>query len=409
MPNPFENKRIVLGVTGSIAAYKAIDLASKLKQANTKVDVILTENALKFVSALSFQSVTGSKAFTNTDLWGGEGHVVHVSLGHAAELMVIAPASADVIAKLANGIADDLLTTTALVADCPLVIAPAMESHMYTNLAVQHNIQTLQERGAIFIGPAEGHLASGAIGKGRFVEPPEILSQLRWLLSKDGPLKGCKVVVTAGGTQEPIDPVRMITNRSSGKQGFAIAQAALDAGADVFLIAAPSALPTPTGCKRIEVHTAAEMQIAVLDAVKNADALVMAAAVADFRPVKPANQKIKKDKGLPNIELEPTSDILAAVAEQKAASGFPRCSIGFAAESQNLTENARTKLQAKKLDLIAANDVTAKDAGFEVDTNRITLFYASGETEPLPLMSKAEVAEKLVEVITQWVPATDER
>ena len=408
MPNPFENKHIVLGVTGSIAAYKAIDLASKLKQANAQVDVILTENALKFVSALSFQSVTGSKAYTNADLWGGEGHVVHVSLGHAAELMVIAPASADIIAKLANGIADDLLTTTALVTDCPLVIAPAMESHMYTNLATRHNIQTLQERGAIFIGPAEGHLASGAIGKGRFVEPPEILSQLRWLLSQNGALKGRKVVVTAGGTQEPIDPVRMITNRSSGKQGFAIAQAALDSGADVTLIAAPASLSTPSGCKRIKVRTAAEMQAAVLDAVKDADVLVMAAAVADFRPAKPADQKIKKDKGLPNIELEPTSDILAAVAKQKAASGFPHHTIGFAAESQNLVENARAKLQAKKLDLIVANDVTAKGAGFEVDTNQVTLYYAGRETEPLPLMSKAEVAEKLMEVIARWFAATDE-
>jgi phosphopantothenoylcysteine decarboxylase / phosphopantothenate---cysteine ligase len=408
MPNPFENKRIVLGVTGSIAAYKAIDLASKLKQADAKVDVILTESALKFVSALSFQSVTGSKAFTDADLWGGEGHVVHVSHGHAAELMVIAPASANTIAKLANGIADNLLTTTALVADCPLVVAPAMESHMYTHLATQQNIQTLQERGAIFIGPSEGHLASGAMGKGRFVEPPEILNQLRWLLSKNGPLKGRKVVVTAGGTQEPIDPVRVITNRSSGKQGFAIAQAALDAGADVVLISAPCNLPTPIGCKRIEVHTAAEMQAAVLEAVKNADVLVMAAAVSDFRPVKPASQKIKKDKGLPNIELEPTSDILAAVAEQKVASGFPHRTVGFAAESQNLAENAHNKLQAKKLDLIAANDVTAKDAGFEVDTNRIVLFYASGETESLPLLSKTEVGEKLVEVIARWFPPTNE-
>jgi phosphopantothenoylcysteine decarboxylase/phosphopantothenate--cysteine ligase len=408
MPNPFENKRIVLGVTGSIAAYKAIDLASKLKQADAKIDVILTESALKFVSALSFQSVTGSKAFTDADLWGGEGHVVHVSHGHAAELMVIAPASANTIAKLANGIADNLLTTTALVADCPLVVAPAMESHMYTHLATQQNIQTLQERGAIFIGPAEGHLASGAMGKGRFVEPPEILNQLRWLLSKNGPLKGCKVVVTAGGTQEPIDPVRVITNRSSGKQGFAIAQAALDAGADVVLISAPSALSTPICCKWIEVHTAAEMQTAVMEAVKNADVLVMAAAVADFRPIKPASQKIKKDKGLSNIELEPTSDILAAVAEQKVVSGFPRRTVGFAAESQNLAENAHNKLQAKKLDLIAANDVTAKDAGFEVDTNRIVLFYASGETESLPLLSKTEVGEKLVEVMARWFPPTDE-
>jgi phosphopantothenoylcysteine decarboxylase / phosphopantothenate---cysteine ligase len=408
MPNPLENKRIVLGVTGSIAAYKAIDLASKLKQANAQVDVILTESALKFVSTLSFQSVTGSKAFTDADLWGGEGHVVHVSHGHAAELMVIAPASANTIAKLANGIADNLLTTTALVADCPLVIAPAMESHMYTHLATQQNIQTLQERGAIFIGPAEGHLASGAIGKGRFVETPEIFNHLRWLLSKNGALKGRKVVVTAGGTQEPIDPVRMITNRSSGKQGFAIVQAALDSGADVILIAAPSSLPTPMGCKRIEMHTAAEMQRAVLDAVKDADVLVMAAAVADFRPAKPSDQKIKKDKGLSSIELEPTSDILAAVAEQKTASGYPRRTIGFAAESQKLIENARVKLQVKKLDLIAANDVTAKGAGFEVDTNRITLCYASGEIEPLPLLSKAEIAEKLVGVIIRWFPVTDE-
>ena len=399
MTIPFENKRILLGVTGSIACYKACDLASRLKQAGAFVDVVLTAGATRFISPLSFQSVTGRKAYTDEDLWGGEGHVLHVSLGQSADLVLIAPATANTIAKLAHGIADNLLTDSVLVSSCPLVISPAMESHMFANTATQENIQILARRGAAILGPAEGHLASGAVGKGRFVEPVNILAELRYLMTRSGRLKGKKVVITAGGTQEPIDPVRIITNNSSGKQGYALAQAALDAGAEVTLIAAPNALETPFGATQVRVRTAADMKDAVLSACEGTDALIMAAAVADFRPVHVENQKIKKGGGIPEIKLEPTEDILKLVAKTKAKSGYPLLTIGFAAESQDLIENAREKLAAKSLDLIVANDITRSDAGFEVDTNAITLIDKKGRAQSLPTLTKTEVAEKILDFV----------
>jgi len=399
MTIPFENKRILLGVTGSIACYKACDLASRLKQAGAFVDVVLTAGATRFISPLSFQSVTGRKAYTDEDLWGGEGHVLHVSLGQSADLVLIAPATANTIAKLAHGIADNLLTDSVLVSSCPLVISPAMESHMFANTATQENIQILARRGAAILGPAEGHLASGAVGKGRFVEPVNILAELRYLMTRSGRLKGKKVVITAGGTQEPIDPVRIITNNSSGKQGYALAQAALDAGAEVTLIAAPNALETPFGATQVRVRTAADMKDAVLSACEGTDALIMAAAVADFRPVHVENQKIKKGGGIPEIKLEPTEDILKLVAKTKAKNGYPLLTIGFAAESQDLIENAREKLAAKSLDLIVANDITRSDAGFEVDTNAITLIDKKGRAQSLPTLTKTEVAEKILDFV----------
>jgi len=402
MPNPIANKNILLGVTGSIAAYKAADLASKLTQAGARVDVILTQSALQFVTPLTFQSVTGRKAYADADLWGGEGHVTHIGLGHAGDLLLIAPASANTLAKLAQGIGDNLLSVTALAATCPLVIAPAMDGGMYAHAATQANVEILRQRGATFIGPAAGHLASGLVGVGRMSEPLEILSVVRWLLAQGGPLAGKKVVVTAGGTQEPIDPVRLITNRSSGKQGYALAQAALDAGADVVLISAPTGLTAPAGARVVTVQTAAQMQQAVLEETARADLLCMAAAVADFRPAQAAGQKIKKEAGVPLIQLEPTDDILAAVAVRKAQTGYPCRVIGFAAESQQVLENARHKLEKKRLDMIAANDITAADAGFDVDTNRVMLITASGEPERLELMSKAEVAEAIIQRAMGW-------
>jgi phosphopantothenoylcysteine decarboxylase/phosphopantothenate--cysteine ligase len=306
------------------------------------------------------------------------------------------------MAKLAHGSADNLLCVTALAAACPLVIAPAMDAGMFNHPATQANLETLRQRGATIIGPAEGHLASGLSGPGRMLEPAEILGAIRLRLARSGPadshpLLGRKVVVTAGGTHEPIDPVRVIANRSSGKQGMALAQAALDLGADVTLIAGVTPLSSPYGAQRIDVQTAQEMLEAVLVEVKQADALVMAAAVADFRPSAPAAQKIKKEGGIPEIRLENTADILSAVAQVRAKSGFPRLTVGFAAESQRLIENAVAKMMAKKLDLMAANDISAKDAGFGVDTNRITLLFPDGRTEALPLMSKAEVAATVIE------------
>lgn len=401
MTNPLANKRILLGVTGSIAAYKAADLASRLTQAGALVDVVLTESAAKFVSPLTFQSVTGRKAYTDADLWGGEGHVTHIGLGHAADLVLIAPVSANTLAKLAHGMGDNLLSVTVLASHCPLVLAPAMDVGMYSHPATQANVEILRQRGAVFIGPEEGRLASGLVGLGRFVEPARILGQTRYLLSRSGPLAGRKIVVTAGGTQEPIDPVRMITNRSSGKQGYAVAQAALDAGAEVVLISAPTALTPPVGAALVAVKTAAQMQAAVLAETGDAHALIMAAAVADFRPL-PAAQKFKKETGIPRIELEATADILAAVSARKAETGFPKFTVGFAAESQDLLKNAQSKLERKRLDMIVANDILAEDAGFEVDTNRVVLLFADGRIQKLPVQEKSEIAEAILQQIIAW-------
>jgi phosphopantothenoylcysteine decarboxylase/phosphopantothenate--cysteine ligase len=392
-----KDRRLVLGVTGSIAAYKAADLASKLTQAGAQVGVILTEAALEFIAPLTFQSVTGRQAYTDADLWGSEAHVIHIGMAEGADLLVIAPATANTIAKLVHGQADSLLTVTALASRCPLLLAPAMDVGMYEHPATQANLATLVERGAIVVGPAVGRMASGLLGKGRMSEPAEILGHIRLVLSRTGALAGRSLVVTAGGTHEPIDPVRVITNRSSGKQGFALAQAALDRGADVTLIAGPTALETPVGVKRVDVETAAEMRDAVMEAVDGSDALLMAAAVADFRPSRATESKIKRRRGVPEVSLEPTDDILEAVAAVRKKTGNPSVLVGFAAESQDLVDNARAKLEEKDLSLMVANDITSTDAGFAVDTNRVTLIDAEGSVQELPLMTKTEVAEVILE------------
>ncbi|MDQ2691576.1 MAG: bifunctional phosphopantothenoylcysteine decarboxylase/phosphopantothenate--cysteine ligase CoaBC, partial [Chloroflexota bacterium] len=370
-----------------------------LTQAGAQVDVILTGSAEKFLSPLTFQSVTGRRAYTDQDLWGNEAHVLHVGLGHAADLLVIAPCTANTIARLAHGQADTLLTVTALATQSPLLIAPAMDGGMYEHPATQENIEALKKRGVTFIGPAEGHLASGLSGVGRLLETADILGHIRILLGRNGPLAGKKVLVTAGGTQEPLDPVRVITNRSSGKQGYALAQAALDMGAQVTLITTPTALTPPVGARLIRVETAKQMLESVLAESADSDALVMASAVADFRPINMAKDKIKKEGGIPKIELEATEDILKTVTEARSANGCPRVVVGFAAESRDLLENAERKLKSKGLDLIAANDISADDAGFAVETNRVTLLFRDGRKEELPLKSKTEVAE----VILGWV------
>lgn len=392
-------KRILLGVTGSIAAYKAADLASKLTQAGAQVDVILSGSAEKFITPLTFQSVTGRKAFVDSDLWGDEAHVLHVGLGHTVDLLIVAPCTANTISKLAHGSADSLLMVTALAANCPLLIAPAMDGGMFDHPATQENVDTLEKRGAIILGPAEGHLASGLSGTGRMLEPMDILGHARLALGHNGPLAAKKVLVTAGGTQEPLDPVRVLTNRSSGKQGYALAQAALDAGAQVTLITTPTALTPPIGAQVINVETAKQMLDCVLSELADSDALIMAAAVADFRPKNQAKDKIKKDGGIPQIELETTEDILKTVSSQRLAAKRERklLLVGFAAESRDLLENATVKLQSKGLDFIAANDISADDAGFAVETNRVTLLFADGRKELLPLMSKSEVAETIIE------------
>jgi len=390
-------KKIVLGVTGSIAAYKAADLASKLTQAGAEVDVILTSSAEKFITPLTFQSVTGRRAYTDNDLWSNEAHVLHVGLGHASELLLIAPCTANTIAKLAHGQADTLLTVTSLASQAPFVIAPAMDGGMFDHPATQENLDTLRKRGAYIIEPAEGHLASGLVGVGRLPETYQLIGHIRLVLGRRGLLAGKKVLVTAGGTQEPLDPVRVLNNRSTGKQGYALAQAALDAGAQVTLITTPTALTPPVGAEVIKVETAKQMLDAVLKEFSESDALIMAAAVADFRPKDVAKNKIKKEGGIPQIELDATEDILKAVAGLRSELKRKQVVAGFAAESQSLLENASNKLQSKKLDLIAANDISAKDAGFSIETNRITLLFSDGRRESLSLMSKTEAAEIIVE------------
>ncbi|MFP3853890.1 MAG: bifunctional phosphopantothenoylcysteine decarboxylase/phosphopantothenate--cysteine ligase CoaBC [Anaerolineales bacterium] len=392
-------KRVVLGVSGSIAAYKAVSLASMLTQLEAEVDVLFTKAATEFVDPLTFRSVTGRPAYTEADLWGESAHVLHVEVARQADLFIIAPATANTIAKLAHGEADSLISLAALGIDCPLVIAPAMDAGMFEHPAVQANLSRLKEWGVHIAGPAEGRMASGLEGVGRLLEPPELLGHIRLAMGASGPLQDHRFTVTAAGTEEPLDPVRALTNRSTGKQGFALAQAALDRGAQVTLIAGPTFLPTPVGVDRIDVRTAAEMHEAVKRVLDQTDALIMAAAVADFRPAQQAEDKIKKAGGVRTLELESTVDILAEVGKKRQETGRPAVLVGFAAESQDLERNAREKLLEKGVDLIVANDITAADSGFAVDTNRVTIIDSEGSLQSLPLLSKTEVAERVMERI----------
>lgn len=391
-----EGKQILLGVTGSIACYKAVDLASKLTQAGALVDIVMTAGAQQFVTPLTFRSVTGRPCYT--DMWSLDEHVRHVGLGETADLMIIAPATAHTIAKLAHGFADNLLTVTALAARCPILVAPAMDGGMYEHPATQENVATLQARGVQFAGPATGRMASGLSGLGRMVEPSDLLGFIRQALAKRGVLAGRRVVVSTGPTREPLDPVRFISNRSTGKQGLAVAQAALDAGAEVTLIYGPISEPIPFGADVVPVQTTQEMGEAVLEAAKDADALFMVAAVADFRPNTQSDKKIKKTDeqwGLA-IGLEVTLDILTAVKAQRDKSGYPRVVLGFAAETHNAFEYGRDKLLRKGLNFIAVNDVMDEGVGFEVDTNKVLLLSSAGVVEEIPLQSKTAVAERLV-------------
>jgi len=347
----------------------------------------------------TFSSVTGRKAYVDQDLWQVEDHVLHIKLGEENQAFLIAPATANTIAKLANGLADNLLTVSALASRTEILVAPAMDGGMYSHPATQENLQILEKRGVTLLGPAAGHLASGMLGKGRMLESDQLLGHLRVFLGKDGLLKGKSVVVTAGGTQEPIDPVRVLSNKSSGKQGFALAQAALDQGAEVTLISSPVCLTPPVGVSKIEVRTAEQMAAAVLKETENTDLLIMAAAVADYKPAQEMNRKVKKDQGgLSVINLETTEDILGELAQRKKSVGIgPRLTIGFAAETENLLENASSKLKKKELDLVVANDVSRKDSGFGSDKNQVTLIWKDGRTEELPLMEKSEVSDIIIQ------------
>jgi phosphopantothenoylcysteine decarboxylase/phosphopantothenate--cysteine ligase len=389
---PLAGARVVLGVTGSIAAYKAVALASALTQEGAVVDVILTREATELVRPLAFQAITHRPAHTDMFHLLAETEIGHVTLGHVADVVVVAPATAHTLARLALGLGDDLLTTTVLATRAPLVLAPAMETNMLLHPATQGHLQTLRERGAVIVEPGYGYLASGRVGPGRLAEPEAILDAIRLVLARRGDLAGWRVVVTAGGTQEPIDPVRVIANRSSGKMGYALATAARDRGAHVTLISAPTALRVPGGVQLVRVQTAAEMCDAVLAAIAEADALVMAAAVADYQVAARHPTKIKKDARGLVLTLVPTPDILEAVAARRPARLL---TVGFAAESENLLANAREKLQRKRLDLIVANDVTQEGSGFGTDTNQVTLLDRWGAEEALPLLPKLEVAHRI--------------
>ncbi len=392
-----KDKNIVVGVTGGISAYKTVALCSRLVKAGALVDVILTDAATEFVRPLTFQALTHRPVITKMFTLLQETEIGHVSLGKRADLLIIAPATANTLAKLANGFADNMLTTTALAARNPILVAPAMETGMWDHWATRTNLKILRERGVHVIGPVAGDLASGASGTGRMSEPDELFQAIRWVLSRRQPMKGVRVVVSAGGTQEAVDPVRFIGNRSSGKMGYALAQAAVDRGADVVLIHGPTDLGKIYGAEDVAAESAAKMHDAVLDAVSEADALIMAAAVADYRPATRTEHKIKKKDAGMTLNLVRTSDILATVAENRGDNNRLKAVIGFAAETESLVANARDKLTRKQLDLIVANDVSSGDSGFSVDTNRVTLIDSAGKSEELPLLQKQEVAEIIID------------
>ena len=401
MANPLNGSNIVLGVTGSIACYKAADLASKLTQLGAEVNVILSQGASNFITPLTFRSLTHRPVTTNMYDIESEMAVEHVGLAQQADLILIAPATANLIAKVAHGLADDALTSTILATSSPVAIAPAMETHMYTNPATQDNLRILIERGIAILGPGEGRLASGSMGMGRLIDVPDIIDSIYSILGKKGDLAGRSIVVSAGGTQEPIDPVRVITNHSSGKMGFAIAKAARDRGANVTLITAPTALADPGGITTKHVVTVAEMRKAVLESCTNANALIMAAAVSDYRPDNVASQKIKKtrDDGTLDLSLVKNPDFFLEVPE-----GVLR--IGFAAESEHMLENAKEKLKAKNMAFIVANDITGTDSGFNVDTNRVSILDKSGAIEELPLMTKYEVGHEILDRVAKLLSKT---
>ena len=391
MSGPLDGRRIVLGVSGSIASYKAAEIASRLVQAGAEVDAALTQSATRFIAPLTFRSLTAREPYGDMFEPHGEDGEAHVELARRADLMLIAPATATTMARLAHGLADDFVSLTVLATKAPLLLAPAMDAQMWEHAATQANRLLLQGRGVQFLGPLSGRLASGRIGAGRMMEPEAIVEAVKARLGRErGDLAGARIVVTAGGTREAIDPVRFVGNHSSGKMGYALAEAARDRGAEVALITT-AALPDPTGVRVLRVESAREMFDAVQRECEQASALVMAAAVADYRPAAEAEQKLKR-AGVAerSLELVENPDIIASVTGELVK-------IAFAAETENLLANAKAKLNSKRAQLIVANDVTAADAGFGVDTNRVTLLDPDGGVEELPLMSKYDVAVRVLD------------
>jgi phosphopantothenoylcysteine decarboxylase/phosphopantothenate--cysteine ligase len=393
----FEGKHILLGVTGSIAAYKAADIASKLTQSGAEVDVVLTEHARRFVTEVTFRAITRRPVLTDLFDEPEERQIAHIHLAKRADVLLIAPATANILAKLAVGIADDLLTTLAQATQAKMVIAPAMNTVMWQHPATQHNVRVLEERGAHFVYPAEGMLACGDVGAGKLADTPVILAALEQVLNP--PLRGVRILITAGPTEEPVDAVRHISNPSSGKMGYAIAAEAVRMGAEVTLVTGPTLLDPPAGAKTIRVRTAQQMLDACLQVYEEVDVVIATAAVSDYRPAEVWQGKRKKGEEEWTIRLVPNPDILRTLGERKGR----HILVGFAAETQELLANAQAKLREKNLDLIAANDVSQEGSGFRTDTNRVTLLWADGRQEPLPLMTKREVAQHLLQRVSQLV------
>ena len=390
-----KGKKIVLGVTGGIAVYKAVDLVSRLRKQGCEVRVVMTEHAQQFVTPLTFKEISGNQVAVSMWSSNQEFNVEHIALANWADAFVVAPATANIIAKMAYGLADDLLSTTLLAAQDPIVVCPAMNTGMYENVATQENIAKLQGRGITVMPPAVGKLACGTSGAGRLPEPQEIVEFLNAFFAKrEGDLRGLKVLVTAAGTREPIDPVRFVGNRSSGKMGYAVAQMAAERGAEVLLISGPSALSIPANVKAIKVETTNEMLEACLESYDKVDIVIKAAAVADYRPRDVAEQKIKKktDDAL-TVVMDKNPDILKTLGAKKTHQVL----VGFAAETQNLLENARDKVVKKNLDMIVANDVTAAGAGFNADTNIVKFLFANGEVRSLEQMPKVDVANCILD------------
>lgn len=390
-----KGKKIVLGVTGGIAVYKAVDLVSRLRKQGCEVRVVMTEHAQQFVTPLTFKEISGNAVATSMWSSNQEFNVEHISLANWADVFLVAPATANILAKMVYGIADDLLSTTLLAAQAPIVVCPAMNTGMYLNQATQENIQKLKQRGVTVMPPADGYLACGTSGPGRLPEPQQIIDFLNAFFAvREGDLRGLKVLVTAAGTREPIDPVRFVGNRSSGKMGYAVAKMAAERGAEVLLISGPSALDIPANVKAVKVETTQEMLNACLDAYDDVDIVIKAAAVADYRPHDVADQKIKKktDDAL-TIVMDKNPDILKTLGTKKTHQVL----VGFAAETQNLLANAKEKVVKKNLDMIVANDVTAVGAGFNADTNIVKFLFADGAVRELAQMPKIDVANIILD------------
>lgn len=392
-------KEIVLGVTGSIAAYKAVELLRELTRRGASVTVVMTEGARQFITPLTFATLSKRPVLTDLFTLDYESRIVHVSTTEGADLLLVAPATANILGKFANGLADDLLTNLFLAARVPILIAPAMDTHMWQHPAVQENVRRLRERGVRFVGPEIGELASGLFGPGRLAEVSEIVRAVEAILSPQD-LSGEVVLVTAGPTREPLDPIRYVSNRSSGRMGYAIAEVAFARGAKVILVSGPTALKPPSGLEVIFVQTAEEMREAVLKFLPEATVVIKAAAVADYRPARVLPSKLKKTGEPISLELVPTPDILEELGRKKEG----RILVGFAAETEAVIERAREKLLKKNLDLVVANDVTKEGAGFGSETNLVTILDREGNVEELPLLSKAEVAHRILDRVVALLP-----